>query len=376
MGEIFVRPVAPQPLTFTGERLTSALTGETSIEHWHRYLLAREIARNRDVLDVACGEGYGSALMAQTARSVVGVDVSDEAVTHAAAAYGGERLTYLSGDARRIPLADASVDLVVSFETLEHFVEHDLFLAEVKRVLRPGGALLVSTPERDTYSPADQPPNPFHARELTTGEFTALLSTHFAHVTRQMQRVLLGSALVGIDGPASDMLCFERRGGGHFETSPGLPRGRYVVALASDEPAWRLPSSLYIDTSRIGYADGETLERIMQDADGSSGERAACERRLAEAKAHTAALQAEVIRLSEELRGRDVLKEEQEARILALRRRADALEASCARAEEACRVAREEAMRSIAWPAKPRKSLGRRLAHGFRDFSRRVRGKA
>src|SRR4051794_13102188 len=109
MGEIFVRPMPDQPMPFTGEWLTSDLTGETLVEHWHRYLLAREIARGRDVLDIACGEGYGSALIAQVASSVVGVDVAEDAVAHATASYPAANLRFERGDARRIPLPDASI---------------------------------------------------------------------------------------------------------------------------------------------------------------------------------------------------------------------------------------------------------------------------
>ena len=145
MGEIIPRPEPAEALAFDGERFTTSFGGQTAIEHWHRYLLARELVRDRDVLDVACGEGYGSALLAQTARSVVGVDFSATAVAHARASYVQPNLRCLEGNALSIPLDAAAVDVVVSFETLEHFRDHDRFLQEVKRVLRPGGLLLIST---------------------------------------------------------------------------------------------------------------------------------------------------------------------------------------------------------------------------------------
>lgn len=105
-----------QALEFNGERFTTSYGGPTAIEHWHRYLLARELARDRDVLDIASGEGYGSALLAQTARSVVGIDVSESTIAHAQSAYARPNLRYLTGSALQIPLAEASVDMVVSFE--------------------------------------------------------------------------------------------------------------------------------------------------------------------------------------------------------------------------------------------------------------------
>src|ERR1700682_6369257 len=184
------------PLEWTGERLTTATEGQVEIEHLHRYFLARALCRGLDVLDVAAGEGYGTALLAQVARSVIGVEVSTEAVAHAAAAYRGPNLRFLEGDARSLPLDDASVDAVVSLETIEHVYEHDQFLAEVRRVLRPGGRFIASSPPRAVYSPSGSSANPYHVRELSRAEFSALLRHFFAHVRILGQRAMLGSAIV------------------------------------------------------------------------------------------------------------------------------------------------------------------------------------
>lgn len=91
-------------MEFTGERYCPRIRGEIALEHYLRYALAASIAGGRDVLDIACGEGYGSFLLAGRARSVVGVDVSREAVDHAAASYAAENLRYIEGDAAAIPL--------------------------------------------------------------------------------------------------------------------------------------------------------------------------------------------------------------------------------------------------------------------------------
>ncbi len=160
MGELFERAVPHTALPWTGERLTTGVTGQVEIEHFHRYAFARDLCRGLDVLDIASGEGYGSALMAQVARSVVGVEIDPAVIAHAQAAYQKPNLRFLQGDARAIPLPDASVDAVVSFETIEHFYEHAAFIAETCRVLRPGGLLIISSPERDTYSLAQHAPNP------------------------------------------------------------------------------------------------------------------------------------------------------------------------------------------------------------------------
>jgi len=239
-------------MPFTGERLTSEYGGQTQIEHLHRYLLAREWCRDRDVLDVASGEGYGTALLAQVARSAIGVEIAPDAVAHAMSSYTGKKLSYRQGDARALPLPDASCDVIVSFETIEHFAEQQCFVKEVRRVLRPGGLFVVSTPDRDNYSPPDTPANPYHIKELTGAEFEALLRRHFADVSMLLQRPIFGSVLLPTTAGAVAPFCFERRDVGHFESSVGLARPQYLVAFASDTSVAALPASVYIDTGRLG----------------------------------------------------------------------------------------------------------------------------
>ena len=253
MGEIFERTIPHQSLEWTGERLTTATSGQVEIEHLHRYFFARSLCRGLDVLDVASGEGYGSALLAQVARTVVGVELSEEAVRHAEAAYVMPNLRYQQGDARKLPLEDASIDAVVSFETLEHFFEHDRFLSETKRVLRPGGILILSSPESDVYSPLGSSANPYHVHELSRVEFANLLKASFQNVLILLQRPVLGSALIAAEGArVSDFVTFERRGAKHYEVSSGLPRPPYNIAVASDMQLPIISNSLSIETSEIG----------------------------------------------------------------------------------------------------------------------------
>ena len=252
MGEIIRRPIPPVALPFTGERLTSDYGGQTQIEHLHRYLFARELCRGKDVLDVASGEGYGTALLAQVARRAIGVEIDPEAVRHAATSYARANLSFSQGDARALPLTDASCDSVVSFETIEHFAEQEAFLTEIRRVLRPSGTLIVSTPERDNYSPADTPVNPYHVLELTGSQFITLLRQYFTNVHTLLQRPIFGSVLFQDTAAAAVPLCFEKRGQEHFEASIGLARPQYVIAIASNNPIEPLPSSVYIDTSHLG----------------------------------------------------------------------------------------------------------------------------
>ena len=288
MGEIFGRAAPAQPMPWTGERMTQGAGPQVQIEHLHRYFLARELARGLDVLDVAAGEGYGSAFLAQTARSVVGVDCDAASVAHASAAYGAANLRFLSGDARRLPLPDATFDLVVSFETLEHFSEHDAFMAEVRRVLRPGGRLLLSTPERDIYSPADTAANPYHVKELSRAEFAALLRRHFAHASVLGQRPMLGSAIFAEEPAlAAGVMTFEQRGPDRFEASTGLPRAVYLLALASDSALAALPGSLYVQTSHVEAA---VLAEAGRQAAAQQAERAALDQELLGIRATLATL--------------------------------------------------------------------------------------
>src|SRR5208282_1491457 len=139
-------------LPWTGERYVPQVTGEIQLEHVHRYLLAREYAKDKDVLDIASGEGFGSAILASAARNVVGVDIAAEAVRHATVRYQRDNVQFRQGSCAEIPLANNSIDLVISFETIEHLDEHKAMMAEIKRVLRPEGVLIISSPDKKEYS--------------------------------------------------------------------------------------------------------------------------------------------------------------------------------------------------------------------------------
>jgi SAM-dependent methyltransferase len=287
MGEIFAAAKARNALEFTGERWTGAVAGQIEVEHLHRYFLARDLCRDKDVLDIACGEGYGAALLAQVARSVVAVDIDCASVAHAAAEYRQAHLNFAVGDACRIPLATASCDVAISFETLEHLAEQDKFLAELRRVLRPDGVLLISTPDSDVYSPIGRPANRFHVRELSREEFAAILSRHFGRVTMLVQRPLIGSVIVPrqVNGRESEVVTYERRDSLHFERSNGLPRGLYQLACVANRPIEPLVgASFYIET---GELDARGAEWAAHQSWQSVGE---LESRLAHAQQHLAAV--------------------------------------------------------------------------------------
>jgi len=166
---------------WTGERLETFVYNEAMIEHLHRYAIAMEYVKSKTVLDIACGEGYGSNLLAKDARDVTGVDIDSKTVSDASKKYQKHNLKFVQGKVEEMPVADNSFDVVVSFETLEHSNDHEKIFGEIKRVLKPGGLLIISTPEKKNYS--DQPggQNPYHLQEVYKHEFIELVKRHFSY---------------------------------------------------------------------------------------------------------------------------------------------------------------------------------------------------
>jgi ubiquinone/menaquinone biosynthesis C-methylase UbiE len=171
-------------IDYTERMVPEQAHARTFWEHIARYRFAKDYVRGKRVLDVACGEGYGAAAMARAgASSVVGVDISAEVCEHARRKYG---LDARPGDAQAIPLPDRSVDVVVSFETIEHVERPDAFLRECARVLVPEGTLIVSTPNRPVYT-GEASSNPFHRIEFDEREFLDLLGARFRSVRLHSQ---------------------------------------------------------------------------------------------------------------------------------------------------------------------------------------------
>ena len=182
-------------MRFTGERFIPTEEGKIQLEHYHRYAVVRDLVAGKRVLDVACGEGYGSSMLAEVAVAVTGVDISSEAVLHAEATYVKPNLTYMEGSATALPFADASFDVVVSFETIEHLAGQAEMVSELRRVLRPEGILIISSPNRPVYSEESGEHNEFHVKELDFAEFDALLKVQFPAVRYLGQRMLMGSVI-------------------------------------------------------------------------------------------------------------------------------------------------------------------------------------
>ena len=188
------------PLAFTGERFTPECVREIRYEHWHRYAFARRFVAGKRVLDAACGEGYGSSLLAGVAASVVGVDIDAETVRHARGRYSGAgSLRFEQGDATRLDMPAGAFDVAVSFETLEHVERQRELVAGLARVLADDGLLIVSSPDRHAYRDVAGFENPFHVRELYRDELVDLLRPHFGAIRLYGQKLLFQSAIWSLD---------------------------------------------------------------------------------------------------------------------------------------------------------------------------------
>ncbi|NHN87561.1 methyltransferase domain-containing protein [Acetobacter conturbans] len=243
-------------LEATGERFMPDMQGETAIEHMHRYLFARELVpEGSTVLDVACGEGYGSALLSAKAENVTGVDVSPAAVEHAQEKYGNDRVRFLAGDICALPLPDKSVDAIVSFETIEHVADHEKMLSEFIRVLKPAGIVIISSPDKYQYSVATGYSNEFHVKELFSHEFEALMKSRFRNVVFGGQRNLFGSVIDFAGNPSRDVSFSLAEGGvARFED---VPQAMYLLAVASQEALPEVVRGVCIDhvTSSDAFRD-------------------------------------------------------------------------------------------------------------------------
>jgi SAM-dependent methyltransferase len=258
-----IAPTSPQgqilsdSLEFTGERFTPECEREIWYEHFHRYALAARWCKGLRVLDAACGEGYGTALLAQSAASVDGVDISEQAISHARQRYGSrENVNFQLADCTSLPFADDEFDRVVSFETLEHLAEQDQLLAEFKRVLKPDGCLILSSPDKATYSDVQNTTNEFHIKELYRDELESLINRYFPAHRLLGQKLMFHSAIWSMNGIGETSLDQVTESG--VQSPPGITQApMYYIALCAAEQAY-LPETegklwLFDDTDESVY---------------------------------------------------------------------------------------------------------------------------
>ena len=224
-------------LEFTGERFTPECEREIWYEHFHRYALCARWCADMRTLDAACGEGYGAALLAPTAASVEAVDISEQTIAHARQRYGQlENVRFQVADCTTLPFADNEFDRVVSFETLEHLEAHDQLLSEFRRVLKPDGFLILSSPDKATYSDGQETTNEFHLKELYREELETLIQRHFPASRLLGQKLMFHSAIWSMDGfdrVTIDQVCNESINTPGSFTQPPM----YFIALCAADTA-------------------------------------------------------------------------------------------------------------------------------------------
>lgn len=230
---------------FTGERV---IPGKVDIDLWNehlsRYLFAARLCRFKRVIDLGCGTGYGSAELARQAELVTGVDISQEAIAEARERYTLPNLSFEVSSLENLPFPDASFQLGVCFEVIEHLENYRALLSEARRVLSPNGQLIISTPNLDFYAESrkHEGPNPFHVHEFRYHEFQEILSEFFAHQTFFVQNHSSGIIFLPVTAAA----------GAELRLEPETPRpeqAHFFLAVCAAKPMLGAPSFVYMPSA-------------------------------------------------------------------------------------------------------------------------------
>ena len=256
-------------MIFTGERYVPELDmdDEISIYHMQRYISIKDICKDKDVLDAASGEGYGSRILSEVAKTVKGIDISEEAVINANTKYANDSLNYYVASVGELPFENDSFDVVVSYETIEHVDENiqQKFILEIERVLRDDGILIMSSPDKKNYSDIPNFNNEYHVHELYYDEFVDLLKSRFDFVETYYQGMHCNSYIFdknkGLDETYKKIELKERE-----ET-----RAEYIIAVCSKQPVNVDISSFVADTSNRYYKIDSEI-KVLKERLGEPGE--------------------------------------------------------------------------------------------------------
>jgi len=188
------------------ERLVVNNETKTTIlydEHIIRYKFVAPLTVGKQVLDIACGSGYGAAFLADNgATSVLGMDIDAETIKENQKNYSQATLEFRQGDATKTDLTTESFDVVTSFETIEHLPEIEAYLSELKRVIKQDGLVFISTPNKTIFKQT----NPWHLKEFTKEEFETLLKKFFPFVKIIEQKNALSSVIKVNDKTEGEVL--------------------------------------------------------------------------------------------------------------------------------------------------------------------------
>jgi ubiquinone/menaquinone biosynthesis C-methylase UbiE len=234
-------------INWTGERLETSIYTRDAIDHLHRYAIVNTYIRGKIVLDIACGEGYGSYLMSDKAALVYGVDIDSNTVSEAKIKYNKPNIKFNVGSTDNIPLEDASIDVIVSFETIEHHDKHERMMLEIKRVLKPSGVLILSTPDKLYYSDNRNFNNKFHIKELYKSEFIQLVSKYFKKYQLLNQMYVNGNSIIKNDLDTKKMTIYT---GDFFNVTLIEPELLYLISISSDNDFKKQEASIF-DGSKI-----------------------------------------------------------------------------------------------------------------------------
>jgi len=226
----------------TGERLEFYDFSDVTVEHLHRYAIANDFVKNKIVLDIASGEGYGSYILSRYASNVIGVDIDKDTVIDAQKKYVNNNLSFVVGSADNIPVDSNSIDIVVSFETIEHHDKHDEMFLEIKRVLKSDGILIMSSPDKKFYSDIPGFKNKFHVRELYFDEFKDLTKKYFNTAKFYVQKAYNLNSIISSLEDFNDIIVYS---GDHSEISKNENNHLYILTIASENSLKDLPFSIF-----------------------------------------------------------------------------------------------------------------------------------
>ncbi len=233
-------------LEYTGERFVPEYKTNSimALEHYHRYMFVMPYCQNKNVLDIACGAGYGSELMSRRAEKVLGADIDPKAIEYCSFHYTKDNLKFEVKSVDKIDYPQKTFDIITCFETIEHISEQQQkdAVALFGNVLKDDGILFISTPS--LASPLHIKDNKYHIHELSQNEFYNLLSLHFKYVNIIGQSVCLCS-IIGGSPNKSGCDC-------RVEISQDYKIGdcKYLMAICSNKEIPDInASSVYVDTS-------------------------------------------------------------------------------------------------------------------------------